>query len=342
MTGEIDTQGRITGIGGLGVKLETAYSAGCKTMIIPRENLHGEGGISQLPEGFRQELQILTYEEWKNRHEPFDYTRQVMQVVAVDHILQAADVAFIDEEEIDALESSFTEHARIAAKELSDAVANSFRRLRVIYIEDPDELDTEFYESDFCRKDHGCTLLVNPEVKERVLSKVEGLAGLISVREFDPHQETFTEILQDLVEQHIDSSLPPLRTSVIAPLTFLQSEGVRMEDFPAGTTFLGLRLFASTCTVENVQICDSRKIINRAYLRLAHFTAQMIEKSPFMVRKDGIYMVSLSFIPEKYRLDSKRGEEILNRCLSEWLNVIDEKQRYTDGDKLPELSIVRK
>ena len=41
ITGEIDTQGRVTAVGGIGVKLETAYAAGCKTLIIPRENLTG-------------------------------------------------------------------------------------------------------------------------------------------------------------------------------------------------------------------------------------------------------------------------------------------------------------
>ena len=65
VTGEIDTQGRVTGIGGMGVKLETAYAAGCKTLIIPRENLTGTEGIDRLPDALKQELQILTFDQWK-------------------------------------------------------------------------------------------------------------------------------------------------------------------------------------------------------------------------------------------------------------------------------------
>ncbi len=58
-TGEVDTQGRVTGIGGMGVKLETAYAAGCKTLIFPRENLTGSEGIDRLPDALKHELQIL-------------------------------------------------------------------------------------------------------------------------------------------------------------------------------------------------------------------------------------------------------------------------------------------
>ncbi len=95
MTGEIDTQGRIAGIGGLSVKIETAYAAGVKTLIIPKENLKGDEGIEMLPESFIRELQILTYEQWKETHEPFDKDRWLLQVVAVDNIVQAVEVAFV-------------------------------------------------------------------------------------------------------------------------------------------------------------------------------------------------------------------------------------------------------
>ena len=107
VTGEIDTQGRVTGIGGMGVKLETAYAAGCKTLIIPRENLTGIEGIDRLPDALKQELQILTFEQWKAPHEPFDYSRHMLQVVAVDDIVQASEVAFINQDEIDFAGPSF-------------------------------------------------------------------------------------------------------------------------------------------------------------------------------------------------------------------------------------------
>jgi len=97
MTGEIDTQGRVLGIGGLPVKLETAHAAGCKTMIIPKENLQGKEGVEGLPGDFKRELQILSYEEWEQGRELPDPSRYALQVIAVDHILQAAEVAFVAE-----------------------------------------------------------------------------------------------------------------------------------------------------------------------------------------------------------------------------------------------------
>ena len=118
MTGEIDTKGRITVVGGLSLKIETAFNAGCRTVIIPRENLFGEGGIERLPEALKEELQVLTYEEWLGEHPPFDTSRQILEVVAVDNIVQAARVAFIDDAELDALEVCFESHAREVARML--------------------------------------------------------------------------------------------------------------------------------------------------------------------------------------------------------------------------------
>ncbi len=43
MTGEVDTQGRITGVGGIAVKLETAYAAAAIPLSFQRENLLGNG-----------------------------------------------------------------------------------------------------------------------------------------------------------------------------------------------------------------------------------------------------------------------------------------------------------
>ena len=54
-----------------------------------------------------RELQVLSYEAWKEDHPPFDHERHVLQVVGVDHILQAADIAFIEEDELKELESRF-------------------------------------------------------------------------------------------------------------------------------------------------------------------------------------------------------------------------------------------
>jgi hypothetical protein len=58
-------------------RYQISEDAGCKTLIIPRENLIGEEGIERLPESLKRELQILTFEEWKGDHEPFDYSGEI-------------------------------------------------------------------------------------------------------------------------------------------------------------------------------------------------------------------------------------------------------------------------
>jgi len=323
MTGEIDTQGRITGIGGLGIKLETAYAAGCKTMIIPKENLQGLGGIQRLPDALKHELQILNYSQWKGPHEPFDYTRHIMQVVAVDHIQQAADIAFIDQEEIDRLEIGFTSHARNALRSMADLRTESVRNLRIVYVNDPDELDTDFLQSGFCSKGYGCVLLAGRRMLHSIESKLAGPRGRITIRAFDAQHETLTDIIKELHYPFLAPSLPPLRISIVAPLSLLQRDAICREDFPPDPNFAGVRLFAGCCTVENIQIKYSRNVINRAFLQFVRLQPHQLEECPFLVIRNGIHMISLSFIPEKYRLDVKRSEEILTRGLTRWLAVME-------------------
>jgi ATP-dependent Lon protease len=334
MTGEIDTQGRITGIGGLGVKLETAYAAGCKTMIIPKENLQGRDGIERLPEALKQELQILTYKQWKEVHEPFDYTRHVMQVVAVEHITEAADIAFIDQDEIDALDSGFISHAEKALQDLAMSAGPSITPLCIIHVTDPDEVDSELLQSDFCKHGHGCVILAKGKTKRIIESKLSESEGRVVIREFAPQNETLTEVIRELALPLIDSSPSPLRISVIAPLTVLLRDGIREEDFPAEPGFAGLNLFASCCTVENVQIRDCTNLINRAFRQLARLRPPLLDETPFAVGKDGIHTVSLSFIPEKYRLDPKRSEEILHRGLTTWLALMERDEEESEVEEL--------
>ncbi len=52
----------------------------------------------------------------------------MLQVIAVDDIVQAADIAFIDQKEIDSLDELFEEHAKLAAEELERDEAVPFKR----------------------------------------------------------------------------------------------------------------------------------------------------------------------------------------------------------------------
>jgi ATP-dependent Lon protease len=313
----------------MGVKLETAYAAGCKTLIIPRENLTGTEGIDRLPDALKHELQILTYDQWKGSHEPFDYSKHVLQVVAVDDIVQASQVAFIEQEEIDSLDRLFEEHAQEALAELASA---AFRELRVVYLDSPEETDPGKIGADLCLENHGCSVLVRSDFKEEISRKLDELSVKSVIREFDPRTERLVDVLRETkIAGGEDYSSPPLRISLIAPLPFLRKEAIRPEYHEGDAAFEGLRIFANCCTAENVPVRDCRAILSRSLSYLVKLTDELLGKCPFLSKKDGIYAPTVAFIPEKYRLDSRRAEEILDRCLSKWLNIVEKSKEEPEA-----------
>jgi ATP-dependent Lon protease len=329
MTGEIDTQGRVTGIGGMGVKLETAYAAGCKTLIIPRENLTGAEGIGRLPDALKHELQILTYAQWKEDHEPFDYTRHVLQVVAVDDIVQAADVAFIDQEEIESLDELFITHAQRAFADRAGNEHPTFRELKILYLDNPKEASASLLRGDSCSDDCDCVILVGSDIREDILPRIGTLGGKTTIRSFDTATERLADVVREIKEAYSKSSGPPLRITLVGPLPFLRKEGIRPQDFARDAGFLGLRLFAGSCTVENVPIRDCRISVAKAYEHLLQLSDELLQACPFLSSKDGIYTTTVSFIPEKYRIDARRAEEILDRGLFEWLKIMSGEETKT-------------
>jgi hypothetical protein len=50
---------------------------------------------------------------------------------------------------------------------------------------------------------------------------------------------------------------------------------------------------------------------------------EQLDKCPFLSNREGIYVVDISYMPEKYRLDAKRAQEILNSGLRNWLSIMD-------------------
>lgn len=317
-TGEIDTQGRVTGIGGMAVKLETAYAAGCRTLIIPKENLTGNEGIDRLPEALKKELQILTFEQWESSHEPFDYSRHMLQVIAVDDIVQASKVAFIEQEEIDSFDLFFEEHAGKARAELAAA---GLRTLRVLFVDNFGAADPELPGAHLCSDGHECIILVRPDYREEISKKLDLSAGKGLIREFDPGRERLLDVLREIKSDYEGFSAQPLRMSLIAPLAFLRREAIRPEDLEPDAAFAGLRIFADSCTAGNVPVRDCSITLARSLSRLVDLSDELLEGCPFLSKSAGVYAPTVGFIAEKYRLDVRRAQEILDRCLSRWLNI---------------------
>ena len=208
MTGEIDTRAESPGSGAWVSSWKPSYAAGCKTLIIPRENLTGAEGISRLPEALKHgtpDPYLLTVAA---DHEPFDYTRHVLQVVAVDDIVQAADVAFIDQEEIESLDGLFTTHAQKAFVEGAGKEPPTLRELKILYLDNPEEANATLLHGDSCSEDCGCVILIGSDIREDILPRVETLGGKTTIRSFDPSTERLADVVKEIKEAYSKSSGP--------------------------------------------------------------------------------------------------------------------------------------
>ncbi|EFK10107.1 putative ATP-dependent protease La [delta proteobacterium NaphS2] len=327
MTGEVDTQGRITAVGGLDVKLETACDAGCRTMIIPTETLEDEKGVKRLPEALKKELQILTYESWKDAHEPFDYRRHVLQVVAVDHVVQAARVAFIDQDEITALTGALVPHAVSLTRTLAKKGEKPGRHLCILYVKDPGELTLDGMKG-WLMEDDACIILYPEGTGEAVRDVLSHFKGRMLSSHKAPSEGKVAAQLRDIVEKSAATSPTEISLSVIAPFFFLENEGITAQSlFPEGTQ-RDLRLFANNYTAQDLKIKGCKAALNRVLHHLRNHDPADLADCPFLTMHHGIHVVDLSFIPEKYRLDVKRAEKILNGSLREWLKAVEDGCQY--------------
>jgi ATP-dependent Lon protease len=330
MTGEIDTQGRITAVGALDVKLDTAFDAGCKTVIIPEENLTGKGGLERLPDALKEELQILTYEEWKQPHAVFDYNRHVLQVVAVKHIVEAADIAFIYESEIQSLRTPFLAHADKVAEHFGRISIDSTRSPLIIQMKSLAELSSEHFEASLWKKIHCYTLLVTPQIRKTILDEFPDLEKEVEFRDLDIGSQELSQVMEEILATYTREPASEVHVALVAPFFLLKQDGlleVVPHRFPS---IRSLDVFANNYTVQDVKIKKCKALLNLTYCYLSHLDKELIESCPFLGRRDGVYVVDLSFIPEKYRLDIQRAEEILNDCLDQWVRRVEERSKRAE------------
>ncbi len=304
-TGEVDTQGRISGVGGLDAKLEAAADAGCRTVLIPAANLTGPGGIDHLPEPLRRELQVLDFAEWRGAHAPFDPARHVLQVVAVNHILQAFEVAKVDESELAAAEQLCVEHARRFAGERRPQQPCPV----AILVKDPEEFAPGGPPAGLCEACSGCRLLVP-----------EGTAGrwpeLLPVEDRGPHVEELAPgpaALAAAIERCVAGAPAGPPPVVVAPYFALQGLELSPETV----------VFVNNYVAQGFKLKGAKPLVNRVVCRLLHLEGRALEAFPLLRRRDRALLPDLGLLPEKYRLDPGRCEELLVRFLGAWLEVVD-------------------
>ena len=150
--------------------------------------------------------------------------------------------------------------------------------------------------------------------------RIEEHARLVS---FDPGHEDLAEVLQT-VEKRCHSDLGgPVRLSLLAPFFFLVDQRASLERFSHGSALRTLTLFSNNYTLQGVKIKASKPVLNRVCHHLSHLGPEQLETCPFLGKRDGIYVMDLSYIPEKYSLDVERASRILNEGLKKWLLTIE-------------------
>jgi len=311
-TGEVDTQGRVTGVGGLEVKLETAVNAGCRTLVIPSDNLVGPGGVGRLPEALKQELQVLTFEQWRGEHDPFEPERHTIQVVAVDHISQAFDVAAVDQADLGAVEEICVSHARDAAQR---RVATS-RCPMTVLVKDADEAGRSFVRSDLCGHCLGCEVLVSRESGPEVGALLQGADSPARVHEIEPGPVGLRSTLREISDRVGATGDPVV---VVAPFFALKEADLEHLDLPPQVS-----LFANNYTAQGYKLKGVKPALHRTVCRLLHLDRSALDSFPLLSTVDGVYVVDLGIVPEKYRLDPGRCEELVNRYLAAWIAAFEQ------------------
>jgi ATP-dependent Lon protease len=105
---------------------------------------------------------------------------------------------------------------------------------------------------------------------------------------------------------------------------------IQLQAFSPGPSFETLRMFANNFTVQGVKIKACKPVLNRLYYLLCQLEDGELERCPFLAKKDEVYVVDMSFIPEKYRLDTARAEKILNQVLNKWLSALESRLAKAD------------
>lgn len=322
MTGEVDTKGRISAVGALALKIETAYNAGCRTVIIPRDNLYGEEGIERFPQALKDELQILTFDDWLGDHAPFDYLKHILEVVAVDDIIQAAKVACIDDTELEALQAHFLPYARIAAEKLTNEASQLGGVLSVVQAKGPEELDARLFDCPW-QSGNELVLLIPPEIHENILNRLGEKKERVRIFDFSPKLQSLSDTVRQILTSAQEEASRAMGFSLIAPYYFLKRDGIFAEASTKEPSLPGIRLFANNYTLQDVKIKGCKAVLDRVFCLLGLFGENELSGFPFLAVKDGVYVIDMAFIPEKYRLDVKRAEKILKECLSNWLDSVE-------------------
>ncbi len=107
----------------------------------------------------------------ERRSPSVDHEHHSLRVVAVDHILQAADVAFIDEEELKELTSRFVTIRQRCSRSNHSSAQSAAPCFPVVYVKGVSELKLETFADTFWQESGG-VFLVQPDVRDSILRRL--------------------------------------------------------------------------------------------------------------------------------------------------------------------------
>ncbi len=316
VTGEVDTQGRVQGVGGLDVKVETAIDAGCTTLVIPHENLDGPDGVGRFPEALKRELQVLDFATWRSGTQPFDHERHRLQVVGVRHLLEAHEVAVVDAAD---LEGPTRRVVEVAERVVEEGDASADRRCPpVVVVKAAESIDSEHFLGALCAGCSGCSVLAPRDQRPVLEAAVDEAHAPARWVEYDLRPGGLRRRVEELLRSDSVVGGDPQHT-VIAPYFVLREDGMDAR----WAASRGVRLVADNYSAQGLKLTGCRPLLARLWCRLLHLGPAAIEWCPLVTSLDGVWVADLGLIPEKYRLLPARAEELLDRMVAAWLEVVE-------------------
>jgi len=194
----------------------------------------------------------------------------------------------------------------------------------IIQLKSSNELSSECLEASLWKRIHCYTLLVSSEIGKTILREFPDLGSKVELRDVEVGREELSQVIEEIIGACTRKSGDQVRVALVAPFFLLKQDRI-LEEIPGRFPSVeSLDIFAKNYTVQDVKIKQCKALLNLAYCYLSQLEREVIEACPFLGRRDGIYVVDLFFIPEKYRLNIRRAEEILNECLRRWVRRVEE------------------
>jgi len=152
-------------------------------------------------------------------------------VVAVKHIVEAADIAFIYDLDVQSLRTPFLAHADQVAEHLGRISIDSTRSPLIIQLKSLVELSSEHVEAALWKKIHCYTLLVNPQIRKTILDEFPDLETEVEFRDLDTGRQELSQVMEEILGAYTREPTAQVRVALVAPFFLLKQDGL-LEGLP--------------------------------------------------------------------------------------------------------------